>query len=166
VLIAVRSVNPYGKDHFGGKGYSAQAAEDRANLDRDQIMNYSYFQNFQVPPEPIASLIQNAGSGWPLNIETVEAANNALWRITTFNQLVQQQTNFNAAHVSEFLDKTLDIERRQALAKAGRAISVMIHGSAIGDTQWYPRLITALDRNIQELEQRKTRWWSIGRVRN
>jgi hypothetical protein len=164
VLKAVRAIDPYGEQHFGKEGYSPRAADIRAQNDYNQIMGKGYFQNFQVPSEPYASLIQNAGNGWPLNDETVETANIALWKITAFNQLVQQQTDFNAMHMAEIVGGTITATERQDLAKSAKAISVMIHGTAISDTRWYPKLIEELERNIAELEERKTHKFRIGRV--
>jgi hypothetical protein len=164
LLKAVQAITPYGEEHFGGEGYDAKAAENRSKLDYDKIMEKGYFQNFTVPSEPIASLIQNAGNGWPLNDSTVIAANVALWKLTTFNQLVQQQTDFNVAHVAEFRDADLDADQRKLLAESARGISRMIHEHAIGDSRWYPKLIAELTRNIEELVARKKRWLRIGRV--
>jgi hypothetical protein len=122
-------------------------------------MDGSYYQNFRVPTEPVVSVIEQADKGW-IHRKTIEAANLALWRLGIFNQLVQQQTDFNAAHLSEFGDPSTTSAHRNTLANAAKKVSNMIHGDAIGDTRWYPNLITEIDRNIQALEQRKKRWWS------
>ena len=133
----------------------------RAQQDDDSVMGGSHCQNFRVPTEPIASLIQQSGEGWLISGETIAAANIALWKIGIFNQLVQQQTDFNAFHLAEFSHVNLDLTRRNALAQAAWRLSVTIHQYGIGDASWYRRLMTALDHNVEALEKRKLRkWWS------
>ena len=163
-LAALHSVRKgmgvYGEAHFGGDGYSQEAADVRANQDYELVKKGSYYQNFRVPTEPIASLIQQR-EGWLVSRGTIEAANIALWRVGTFNQLVQQQADFNAHHLSEFNDKRLDVVQRESLAIAARNISMMIHHDAIGDAKWYHRLMAAIDLNVKVLEtRRQLKWWN------
>ena len=152
VLRAVGDgIRAWGTDHFGGDGYDEQAAKDRAQEDYSRAMKGgTYSQIFRVPMEPVANLIHQPGE--LVNRETVEAANIALRKMCQYNQLVQQQTDFNARHLAEFYDKSLDTTQREVLAEAAYAISFMIHVDAIGADQWFPRLMDAIDSNIVELE--------------
>ena len=68
--------------------------------------------------------------------------------MTAFNQLVQQQTDFNLLHAAEL--PTLQGDQLEHLAAAAMRISEHIHG-AIDDADWYHSLKTAIDHNIAEL---------------
>jgi hypothetical protein len=160
VLRAVREgMSPWGDMHFGGKGYTADSANVRAQDDYRAVKAGGYGQNFRVPTEPLTTLIQQPGEGAFIRRETIAAANIALWRLGVFNQLVQQQTDFNALYLSQ--GQALSDEQREALADAARNISVMIHRDAIGDASWYRGLMKAIEENIADLERRLERkWWS------
>lgn len=134
--------------------YEGQAAADRSEVDFNAIMQGYYFQNFRVSTEPVASLIRPLGDAWPLEHETLVAASVALQRMGVFNQLVQQQTDFNLRHAAE-LQGDVDEERKKAIGLAGRRISEHIHGAAIGDASWYEEFIAAIDKNIDALEPPK-----------
>jgi hypothetical protein len=145
------AMEAWAKDYFG-TSYAGTAANDRSELDFNAIMAGGYFQNFLVSTEPVASLIQPPGDAWPIASKTVQAASIALLRMGQFNQLVQQQTDFNARHAAELQGLDLGEDRKMAIAKAGRQISKNIHGAAIGDATWYERLMDALDENIRALK--------------
>jgi hypothetical protein len=159
VLRAVRNgVSLWGDQHFGGDGYTAETAWKRAQDDYVAVKAGTYSQNFRVPVEPIVALIQQPGEGRFINRATIEAANIALWRLGSFNQLVQQQTDFNALYLSQ--GQALGDEQREELAKAARQISMMIHESAIGDAQWYRNLMRVIETNIHDLERLLPgHWW-------
>lgn len=164
-LNAVRTgiASTWGETYFGGGGYDDAAAGERANFAHKAIMDGSYAQIFRVPIEPLVSLIRQPGEGRLVSGATIEAANVALWKIGVFNQLVQQQADFNALHLACVPTEGLKDEGRQQLAQAALKISFMIHASGIGDSRWYRQLIDALDGNVRELEERKKRkshWWS------
>jgi len=145
------AMEAWAKDYFD-TSYAGAAAKDRAELDFNAIMQGSYFQNFRVSPEPVASLLQPPGEAWPIDSETITVASIALLRMGQFNQLVQQQTDFNALHAAEIRDEALGDNRRLAIAKSGRRISEIMHGDVIGDAKWYKGLMKALDKNIQDLD--------------
>jgi hypothetical protein len=153
-MIKWKAERGWGDRHFG-TAYSEPEAETRARQDFDAIMEKTYAQNFRVPTEPLAALIQRPDA--LITSGTVEAVNIALWRIGVFNQLVQQQTDFNARHLAEIIHSNLPDERRRDLAEAARRISVMLHRDAIGDASWYQDLKAALTANIETLE---SRWWT------
>ena len=102
-------------------------------------------QNYRVSIDPVASLIALSGDTWPFSQRTVRAANIALSRMTVFNQLVQQQTDFNVLHVAHL--RRFGGRDRTPIAEAGFTISGIIHG-AIDDASWYHDLKLALDLNI------------------
>lgn len=73
--------------------------------------------------------------------------------MTVFNQLVQQQTDFNVRHAVEVKRAQHDDEWKLAIALTARRISENIHGAAIGDAGWYTELMEALDANITTLKK-------------
>jgi hypothetical protein len=137
---------------FFGTSYEGEAAENRCELDFNTIMRGQYVQNFKVPTEPVESLIQPPGDAWPLSSDTVEAAGVALQRMTAFNQLVQQQTDFNLLHAAELRRPDITEDEKRPIAEAARKICEGIHGFAIGDAGWYGGLMEALQANVEELE--------------
>jgi hypothetical protein len=162
LLHAVRDgMSTWGDLHFGGTGYNEETARTRAQLDHDAVIHGSHSQNFRVPTEPITSLIEQSETGWLISGETIAAANVALWKVGIFNQLVQEQTDFNVLHLAEFSDMNIDTSQRHQLAEAAWKLSMSIHQHGIGDASWYRDLMGALDRNIETLEGRRVRkWWS------
>jgi hypothetical protein len=154
-------MSTWGDLHFGGTGYNEETARTRAQLDHDAVIHGSHSQNFRVPTEPITSLIEQSETGWLISGETIAAANVALWKVGIFNQLVQEQTDFNVLHLAEFSDMNIDTSQRHQLAEAAWKLSMSIHQHGIGDASWYRDLMGALDRNIETLEGRRVRkWWS------
>jgi hypothetical protein len=157
---AGNGVGLWGPQHFS-TAYTNEVATQRARKDYVAIIGHGYSLNFRVPIEPIVSLIEHAGDKWQIDRKTIEAANKALWRIVTFNQIVEMQTNFNALHFSEILSDTIDDKRRAALAKSAEVISYVLHANTIGDESWYQQLMDAIDANIRRLEsEHKRHWWS------
>jgi len=151
--------------------YSTETAAQRAKHDYDIVMGGGYQQVIRVPVEPLVALIEQPSKSDLVHKATTEAANLALWQTVNFNQLAQQQTDFNTRHLAEFVDTELAPERRTVLAKAAMGISFMLHGQGIGDARWYTELNAALETNIHELvETRLTRlsWrlWRRGRARS
>ena len=156
-------------DNFFNTPYKGQAADDRAELDFNLVMRGGYMTNYRVATEPVASLIRPAAGIEPYSRKTVRAANIALSRMTVFNQLVQQQTDFVAFNTVELrrlsrqqpvtlhsllaaLDSPPmpDDDPRRPIAEAARSISSQLHG-VIDDASWYLELRAALDENIDEL---------------
>jgi hypothetical protein len=78
----------------------------------------------------------------------------ALWQLGIFNQLVRQQTDYNALHLAEIRDDELPLARREALSKAAYSISRMLHKNGVGDAAWYWALIDQLTTNRRELQKR------------
>lgn len=136
-------------DSYFTTGYVGTAVQDRAKLDYNRVLQGGSTQNYKAPTEPLVTLMQPPGDGWPIEQRTVVAAGVALQRMTVFNQMVEQQTDFNARHATEFgID---DATRRQRLAEGADRISQRIH-TVIGDRAWYLELVAALDANIALLE--------------
>ena len=161
ILLAVRNgVTPWGDLYFAG-GYDNDSAARRAEQDHAAVMAHGYAQVYRVPAEALYELVQGSSDGGPLvSRKTIEAANVALWSIGVFNQLVQQQSDFNAVHQADISDESLSPTCREALAKAAEKMSVFIHLRGIGDVTWYAELKTAIDENIRQLETTKSkRWW-------
>ena len=86
---------------------------------------------FVVPTEPLEHLARAAPQTGFISVETVSAANVALWRLQVFNQLVGQQTLFNALNAAEITNRSLDPERKAALAEAARGMSFTVHRHGI-----------------------------------
>ena len=150
----------WGPQHFE-TSYTDEVATMRSRMDAAAIVGHGYSMNFCVPTEPIASLIHHAGDKWQIRAKTVEAANKALWRIGTFNQIVQMQTEFNALHFPEVLDDDIDDKRREAIAKAASTISYILHANTIGEEPWYREYMDAIAENVALIERlRKRHWWS------
>jgi len=152
-------------DDFFSASYAGSVAGERAHGDYLKIMKFGvYVQNYRVPIEPVSSLIQPTGGTWSFSPETVRAANVALFRMTFFNQLVQQQTDFNRQHAADLRRFN---ERRTPIAQAAERISEHIH-AVIDNAKWYKELDDALATNIQQLERmlnqpvRPRRWLLAG----
>lgn len=137
-------------DNFFMTGYEGAAATARAQLDYNHVKAGGYIQNYRVPTEPVASLIRPAEELWPVEPTTIQAANVALSRMTVFNQLVQQQTDFNLRHSVEL--RRLTEDEREPIAQAAMRISSDLHGGAIGDSTWYMNLKKSLEDNIGTLQ--------------
>jgi hypothetical protein len=174
-LEGVRDALREWHDNFFNTPYKGQAALDRAELDFNLVMKGNYMTNYRVATEPVVSLIQPPADLWPFSRETVRTANVALSRMTVFNQLVQQQTDFIALNTVELraLSKqepeTLETllaalahppmpedDPRRPIAEAAKSISAQLHG-IIDDAAWYHGLRAALDENIDELTSRLAR---------
>jgi hypothetical protein len=86
-------------------------------------------------------------------------ANIALWQIGVFNQLVRQQSDFNALYLPEIGDSETSAEWRAALAKAAGSISYMLHRNGIGEGEWYAILLGAIEENREVLVEHRGRRW-------
>jgi hypothetical protein len=161
LIVAVRQgLAPWGDLYFGA-GYDAAAAEARGAEDFRLVMDRNYAQVFHVPTEPLEALIANPAAGGRITEATVTVANVALWQLGVFNQLVGQQTDFNAQHIAEMRDPTLPPPRREALATAASSISTMLHRHGISDALWYSALLRQLETNRLDLVRwRRRSWWS------
>ena len=101
-----------------------------------------------VPTEPVASLIEPSGDLWPFSLQTLRAANVALWRMTVFNQFVRQQTEFNTLHAVEM--PRVGHGHLNQIAEAGFKISTNLHQGESYDGDWYRELKRAVTRDIAE----------------
>jgi hypothetical protein len=160
VLLAVKDGMPWGDSYFA-QSYVGEDVDNRARQDFMTVQSGNYAQIFHVPTEPLTTLVANPAAGDLIPRETMEAVNVALWQIGVFNQLVDKQTDFNARHLAEIRDDSLPPERREALANAAYSLSHMLHGSGIGDGEWYATLKRELDANVAQLESRRVRSWGI-----
>jgi hypothetical protein len=156
---------PWGDKYFGCP-YSDSDVAAHARVAYVAISERRYSQVFVVPTEPLATLLGSAAAGRWISEQTVEAANVALWRIGVFNQLVDQQTDFNSRHLAEFRDDKLSPPRREVLAKSAEALSRMLHGEGIGDAEWYQELKRQLAANIKSLDAlgTRSRWKRLHRL--
>jgi len=153
-------IAPWGPLHFG-TDYSIWG-EERVQLDFDAVMNHDYMQNFCAPTQPLISVINQPDEGRYIARQTIEAINIALWKIGQFNQIVQQQTDFNAQHAVDIRGDDIATRQRHTIAEAAKRISVHIHMVVIGDGRWYEALMQALDENIEALHALgKCRWWTL-----
>jgi hypothetical protein len=157
LMTAVRDgIRSWGHPYFLPK-YDHDAAEARAEEDAQAILHRSFRQNFRVPTDPLVSLIMQPGEGRFVTREVTRSVNIALSRMGQFNQLVQEQTDFLGAHLPQIYNPHTNEQVRGALADSARQISMIIHGTIIGNDGWYNNLVTALDMNIVQL-QSAARW--------
>jgi hypothetical protein len=129
----------------------------------------AYDQVFVVPTEPLERIVTSTAAPHLISIETVAAANFGLWRVHVFNQLVLQQTVFNAVTHYEPHDADATDARKEAIARSAKGISSVLHrdgvdaaGTADG---WYGRLKEAIASDIVRLEEmgrRTPRRWAQG----
>jgi hypothetical protein len=112
-------------------------------------------QVFVVPTEPLEKLATSDAGGDLISVVTVAAANHALWRVHVFNQLVLQQTIFNAVTHSELRDAETTDARKEAIGQSARIISQVLHhygvDGAASPGGWYERLKNALAADIEKL---------------
>lgn len=154
---------PGGKPHGGWgeiyfsnvyeRGESLKAVAERAE---HQARRGAFDQVFVVPTEPLEKLATTDAGADLISVETVAAANHGLWRVHVFNQLVMQQTIFNAVTHSELRDADTTDARKEAIAQSARHISVTLHhygvdGAGAPDG-WYERLKTGIASDLSRLE--------------
>lgn len=149
--------------------YTERVAQQRAQNTRDLVMQGALDIVLVVPTEPLAMLATTAPQLGLIETETVTIANFALWRVQAFNQLVQSLADFNAAHADEICSDATSDARREELAAAAQALSLMVHRDGIGgafaagahgNDGWYRTLVTQVNRNIGDLMllQHAARW--------
>ncbi len=159
-LELLRSVRD-GVREWGGKyfdaDYSGENGTRRAHIDYERMMNRDPASNFMVPTDSFVVLVQQPETGLLIERRTIQAANVALERIGSFNQYVQQQTDFLALHMAEIKDPLLPTEKLEPIAWAAERISQMIHSDGIRDGTWYREFFDALEENIRNLEARLRR---------
>jgi hypothetical protein len=76
-----------------------------------------------------------------------------------FNQLVEMQTQFITAHMSEIRDESLSVDRRELLADTARLLSERVHIGGIGPADWYEQFMSALDDNVRRLAELQRNGW-------
>jgi len=158
LLRAVQDgVREWGDKYFDAD-YSGDNGTQRAHGDYELIMQgRDPASNFRVPTESFVVLVQQPETGLLIERRTIQAANVALERIGSFNQYVQQQTDFLALHMAEIKDPSLPLEKREPIAWAAERISQMIHSDGIRNGAWYKEFFDALEENIGNLEERLRR---------
>jgi hypothetical protein len=164
ILRAVRRGMVEGEGNLAGWGevyfstaYTPQVAAKRA-LEAARVLQEGVFEQvLAVPTEPLEVLATAPAGAGLISDETILAANFGLWRVRVFNQLVLQQTMFNALHVAEIAEPSTPTPRRETLAKAAEHISRILHQDGIGSASasggWYERLRTSLSTDIQRLDR-------------
>jgi hypothetical protein len=150
-------------DLYFGTIYDASVTMKRALETRVMVEQRSWDQVFLVPTETL-ELPATTRVGDLISEETMFAANLALWRIGVFNQLVEQQTAFNAQHAAEIVDPATSTQRLRTLAEAAGQISLSLHADGIGAAAapggWYERLTSAVAADVERLtELLSERWW-------
>ena len=144
-----------------GTVYTDADAAARATEGMKGVHRGTFDQVFVAPIQPLELLARASPQAGFISVATVSAANVALWRLQVFNQLVTQQTLFNALHAAEITDRATSPERRSALAEAARNVSFTLHRHGIGPANapggWYRNLKEALSGDIAELERRERR---------
>lgn len=155
--------------HYFHTIYTDEVAKERARRTYELLMIRGIDQVLVVPTEPLAMLATVAPHPGLIEAPTVAVANTALWRVGVFNQLVQQLTDFNAAHAVEITSKATEWERREDIAAAAMSLSYFVHRDGIGEAGaahpdgsvgWYRALVGGLMVNMKSLEnlQRHARW--------
>jgi hypothetical protein len=141
--------------------YDEGSAQRRADGTAILVRNRQLDQVFVVPTEPLERLATSAPSVGLIEYKTVAVANHALWRLHRFNQLLQQLTDFNAAHAHEIAGDSIDQARRDELAEGAAALSYMLHLYGIGwawsalpdgGRGWYGALVETIGGNMTKLD--------------
>jgi hypothetical protein len=99
--------------HVYGEADAAARAMEDAELVRKER---GHHQVFLVPREPLVALATSPAAGDLISDDTVESASLALYWIGVFNQLVQQETDFNALHLAEIRGEVISEPEREAVA--------------------------------------------------
>jgi hypothetical protein len=155
--------------HYLHNIYTDKAARERAKNTNTLVMTRQIDQVLVVPTEPLAMLATTTPHPGLIEERTVAIASTALWRVGVFNQLVQQLTDFNAAHAVEISSDRTELERREDIAGAAMVLSYLVHRDGIGEAWaehpngavgWYRALVGALMVNMKSLEelQNSARW--------
>ena len=149
---------------FLGDAYTDADAVSRATHAMKGVDRGMPDQTFVAPTEPLELLARASPQAGFISVETVSAANVALWRLKVFNQLVGQQTLFNALHMAEITDRSTSKERREVLKEAARTVAFTVLRHGIGEANapggWYRNLKEALSHDIANLDRRGARpWW-------
>ena len=162
-MVEHRHTPGWGEEYLAELYTDADAAA-RASLAVMSVERGTFDQTFVVPTEPLELLARASPQTGSISVETVAAANVALWRLKVFNQLVGQQTLFNALNITAIVDSSLTPERKATLADAARAIAFVVHRHGIGMANapggWYRNLKESLADDITALERLEARpWW-------
>jgi hypothetical protein len=155
----------WGKWFFSNVYGDAEAnavASEHANLVREPLKGHH--QVFVVPREPLVALVTNQAAGDLISDSTVESASLALYWVGVFNQLVQQETDYNALHLAEIRGEVISGADREGIARGVFSISQMIHGTGIARAAqqdgWYQRLTHDVRRDVDRLSAQVARpWW-------
>jgi hypothetical protein len=159
MLEAVRNGMPRWSDEYFANTFDATNPDQLVRLrqhaeeDRKAVLAGAYRQVFLVPTAPLVALLEQPSAGDLISKETIEAANVALWQLGIFNQLAQQQTDFNTSHAAAIASGTP--AEREPLAAASFRISYALHEKGIGAALWYRDLLGALGANIEALQARR-----------
>lgn len=147
--------------------YDAKGLNERAHAARRQSELGVFDLVFVVPTEPIELLATSPAGEDLISAETIYAANLALWRLHVFNQLVMQQTVFNAVTYTDRLDASVSRKRHDAIAEAAAYFSLVLHKYGVdgvaAEGGWYQRLTAALEKDIDRLT--RLRGFSLDRFR-
>ena len=137
--------------------YTPTVAGQRAEGAKLRILGRRFpDQVLMVPADPLKLLATTAPR--PITRRTIAAANTALWRVEAFNQLVLQQTIFNAWIIHELSERSTPEFRREEIANAAALLSEEVHRTGIGRANaqrgWYRELKDAVEANIKDLDER------------
>jgi hypothetical protein len=146
--------------------YDDKAAMERARQDVEQINKRAFNQVFVVPSEPLRVIASTTHGGDLISDETIRAANNGLWHVGIFNQLVESQTNWLTQHAVEIGSEETTEDRRKWLAGTGGSIAHFLHWHGVGGANlpggWYHDLKRAVDQDVTRLSKVRSRIWNLG----
>jgi hypothetical protein len=117
----------WGQIYFTTTYTPGESLKEIGQRAQHQAQRGVFDQVFVVPTEPLEKLATTDAAGDLISEETVAAANFGLWRVHVFNQLVLQQTVFNALTHSELRDAETSQARKDAIAQSAKHISQVLH---------------------------------------
>ncbi|MEP6909517.1 MAG: hypothetical protein ABI896_03685 [Actinomycetota bacterium] len=157
----------WGETYFG-LVYTPERIEEAGERARHQAQMGVFDQVFVVPTEPLEKLATTDRVPDLISIETVSAANFGLWRVGVFNQLVLQQTVFNAVTHLELRDAETTDDRKKAIGQSAKHISQTLHlygvAGAAAPAGWYSRLKNGIAADISRLAEMDKK--TLGRWKN
>src|SRR5262249_13874900 len=137
--------------------WTAQAVEEEAQRIQRRVMRREWDQVLAVPTDPLQALITSPHAGDLISEDAVYYANLGMWHVGVFNQLVTQQSELFARHLSDLVGTGFRRGRRRAIARAVASQSRKLHRDGVGEADepggWYRRLREEVETNIARLER-------------
>lgn len=151
LLTGVLAAMAYWGDLYFGTPYASESIEERAQRDRQAVLDKRWIHLFEVPTEPVAALVSGAPATAWISAGTIEEAGLALWQMRILNELIRQHTDQGRQPLAEIADPELPQPRRDAIATAAYQQSATLHAS-IGTGAWYGNLTAAIGADLERMQ--------------